>query len=1491
MIKNQKILFLTAGHVNYDCYINFYKTLVQMFSTVLSYDYVEQAKTIGIPATNIEIIEIVKKEKPAYAFLVTHLNQIDLKTLDTLDSLGTKVVAWFSDDNWRFENYSKIFAKHIFCSISTYKCAVEKYKELGLRVIKSQWASTPDYYKKTACQFLYDVSFVGGKYGKRQENIEYLIKAGIPINIFGKGFNDFLAFDKMIKVFNESRINLNFSDSPHEGFGLQIKGRVFEIAMCGGFLLTEYTEGIEEYFEIGKEIVCFTSLDEAVEKIKYYLTHEDARRKIAEAGHIRALKDHTWRERLETIFNQIEQQINKEQIVSIIPSRPRYEEAFHGDNYLLAFCDSILYKSEVFVETGTYYGHTSEYVARTFKHLQVYSCEPKPEHFIEATKKLAPFTKQVTLFQDTSLSFLQGLIQKNPTIVDKEVVFWLDAHSFGYNWPLLDEIKFITKTFIKAHIFIDDFKIPGKPVFQHDKTDDYECAWETIYEHLYTGKKYTIHFPDYIEKTSTHHPLVGWILIEFGHNKIQIPTSIKKNIKSIDYPYLEEVQVNARKEKNSSMNILLTTSAAPSQTPFSTTEKRPPIGIGFLISVLKNAGHNVFFIDNYLQPSDFLETGYLRQNDIDYVGIYANTICFRDTLRMLYKLEWFRQTNRWNGKIVVGGPHTTVCPDTIPDFVDFVVKGEGEQAILDIVEEKIKNRIVETPRIENLDKLSPPAWDYFVNLPYDWGGTFFTEKPIFVVNSSRGCPFRCSYCSVGSIWGKKYTAFSAERIVSDIEYLINHYGAKGIYFREDNFTLNKNRLNKFCNLMIEKKFNIPWACESRVSSINRQNIKLMKEAGVCGFYFGVESGSQRVLDFVKKDITLAQTRETFKLCHEYGIKSAASIIVGVPTETEEELNQTLALVAEIKPTVTWFNVFTGIPNSELYKYTIKNNLYEFIDDRGLVYLKGHNKFTKRFYHGNWDAEIPTITPQISVVMSVHNGEQYLKEAVQSILRQSYQDFEFIIIDDGSTDKTSEIIKSFNDFRIKVITNSENLGLTKSLNKGAKTAKGKYIARMDADDISLPHRFEVQTAFLEKNPQYALVGSSYYQINSTGKIVAYTGVLTKNLEIRSGLLKQNWFGHGSVMIRKSAFIDCNGYDEEFEYAQDYDLWLRLSEQFKIANIEEPLYEWRSTPTGISTLKKDKQVYYANLAVSLAKIRNIVVSVIVPTYNRPEMLREALKSVFAQTHRNFEIIVINDAGIDVKDIIAGFNINNIIIYLQHIENKGLAAARNSGLKIAKGKYITYLDDDDVFYPDHIETLVTFLENSEYKIAYTDAVRVDQILKKSGGYGNIVNGVYMSRDFSREALLKNNIAPIHCFMHEKSCLEGNIIFDEKLSSHEDWDLWIKLSKKYDFKHIKKNTVEYRHRTEGFTQLSNPVNLEFSKTGKIVQDKYREERILPLQSVKTPKAMENMVVLKTRKIYKWLFEGKKYTFEKGKPVVMPLSYVAILKQKRDDNGKSLFE
>lgn len=922
-----------------------------------------------------------------------------------------------------------------------------------------------------------------------------------------------------------------------------------------------------------------------------------------------------------------------------------------------------------------------------------------------------------------------------------------------------------------------------------------------------------------------------------------------------DIPKFSCEQKSVNHPQKGTSNILLMTSAAPAQSPFSTKEKRPPIGIGFLISILRNAGHKTFFIDNYLQPSDFLETNYLQENEIDYVGIYANTICFRDTLRMLHELEHLRQTHKWKGRIIVGGPHTTVAAHTIPNFVDYIVQGEGEQAILDIVDGKVTDRVVSYPRIENLDALPMPAWDYFVNLPYDWGIDSFEDKPVFTMNTSRGCPFRCTFCSVGSVWGKRYTCFSAERIVSDIEYLIKHYGAKGIYFREDNFTLNEQRLRKFCNLLIEKEVKISWACESRVSNLSRDLVWLMSRAGAKGFYFGVESGSQRILDFLQKDITVEQIENTFKWCHEFNVKTAASIIVGVPGETESDHHQTNELLKKISPTVTWFNIFVGIPDSSLYRFVLNNRLYQYIDDRGLVYLEGHNSKVERYYGSRWNACIPdteenkdwTVKPKVSVLICVYNGEKYISQALESIYNQTYQDFEVIIVDDGSTDGTSDILVEMKDSRTFIYRNAQNKGLTKSLNLGLKLCRGRYIARMDADDISLPRRFEKQVEFLGKNSDYALVGSSYYQMSEDGKIVSLIKVLTGDSEIREGLKNQNWFGHGTVMIRRDCLSKLEGYDERYKLAQDYDLWIRVAEKYKVDNIGEPLYCWRTVPSRISNTKKEEQEHYKNLAMSEAenrrKSRNVVmkgnikrskvseekfspmVSVIVPTYNRPVLLAKSLKSILNQTYQNFEIIVVNDGGSDVENIIADLNSNRNIIYTAHALNKGLAAARNTAIKMAKGKYIAYLDDDDIYYPEHLEELCTFLENTDYKVAYTEAYRAYQ-KKVNGKYVVTERITPYTVDLDRDQLLVCNLFPVLCVMHEKSCLDEIGYFDESLPTHEDWDLWIRMSRKFEFFHIKKVTAEVTWRTDGTTMTSRK-RADFLRIPEIIYKKYEKYAI----------------------------------------------------------------
>lgn len=199
----------------------------------------------------------------------------------------------------------------------------------------------------------------------------------------------------------------------------------------------------------------------------------------------------------------------------------------------------------------------------------------------------------------------------------------------------------------------------------------------------------------------------------------------------------------------------------------------------------------------------------------------------------------------------------------------------------------------------------------------------------------------------------------------------------------------------------------------------------------------------------------------------------------------------------------------------------------------------------------------------------------------------------------------------------------------------------------------------------------------------------------------------------------------------------------------------------------------------------------------------MLVDALNSVLSQNYKPLEIIVVNDAGRNIEEVINRFKTKDNIIYRQHEINKGLAAARNTGVQIARGKYIAYLDDDDIFYPDHIETLVDHLKNSPSKIAYTDAYRAHQIMK-NGKYVITKKDLPYSFDFDYDRILTENFIPVLCILHEKSCLQEIGLWDANLRRTEDWDLWIRMSRKYQFAHIKKSTCEFRWRTDGSSMMN---------------------------------------------------------------------------------------
>ena len=225
-------------------------------------------------------------------------------------------------------------------------------------------------------------------------------------------------------------------------------------------------------------------------------------------------------------------------------------------------------------------------------------------------------------------------------------------------------------------------------------------------------------------------------------------------------------------------------------------------------------------------------------------------------------------------------------------------------------------------------------------------------------------------------------------------------------------------------------------------------------------------------------------------------------------------------------------------------------------------------------------------PTISVIMSVFNEgtrERFLREAIESILNQTFADFEFLIVNDGSTDSSLEIIQSYQDKRIRVINNEENIGLTRSLNKAIRQARGEYIARQDADDISLPNRFEEQIKYFEEHPGVALLGTSVYRIDEQGKVLGRIIVPAKP---GRSLLRENQFNHGSTMFKREAVKRLGGYNELLRYSQDYELWVRLAKYYEVSNLTQVLYGLRFHRENIRSLKREEAALYGLLAIRLA-----------------------------------------------------------------------------------------------------------------------------------------------------------------------------------------------------------------------------------------------------------------------------------------------------------------
>ena len=386
-----------------------------------------------------------------------------------------------------------------------------------------------------------------------------------------------------------------------------------------------------------------------------------------------------------------------------------------------------------------------------------------------------------------------------------------------------------------------------------------------------------------------------------------------------------------------------------------------PIGLAYLAAVLKNAGYEVSIFDvdaiqkgTGLDFSDeYRKLELFRQGlnddthpiwqDIkevledfspDLVGITAITTKFGSVLKTAQIIKKYNPEVR----LIAGGPHPTfLSEETLKNKdIDIVVRGEGETTFLNLIKTLRNNKSLRDVKgisfrqngkirhnppqefIKDLDEVPFPARD---SLMYQQN---YTSEDMGAIMTSRGCPFNCSYCC--HMWQKRVRNRSIDNVVQEIREVKQRYSTSQFEFKDDTFTLNRKRIMGLCERLISEKLKINWGCTTRVDLLDEELIKKMKKAGCNIVKIGIETGSEKILKETKKGVTFEQMRKTAKLLNKHRIFWSGYFMVGLPTETEEDIRKTYEFMKELNPYYAGLGVYNPFPQTDLFEQGVQMGL-------------------------------------------------------------------------------------------------------------------------------------------------------------------------------------------------------------------------------------------------------------------------------------------------------------------------------------------------------------------------------------------------------------------------------------------------------------------------------------------------------------------------------------------------------------------------------------
>ncbi len=371
-------------------------------------------------------------------------------------------------------------------------------------------------------------------------------------------------------------------------------------------------------------------------------------------------------------------------------------------------------------------------------------------------------------------------------------------------------------------------------------------------------------------------------------------------------------------------------------------QPNPPIGLGYLAAVLEKEGYKIFIIDcgllniSYNKVIEYL----IRINPL-LIGISSMTVHYNEMKKLSRSIKEHSQLK--NIPIVLGGVHVSFLPEeSLKECnADFVIIGEGERTICELSNalrdkaslNEIKGLVfksngeikINKPRelIENIDELPLPAWHLIPPdiYPQDPHGHEYIRAPYAPILTTRGCPYKCTYCASTNLWGNKFRRRNPKYVVDEIELLVERYGVREIHIWDDNFTLNKKHVLDICDELLKRKLDIKLKCPNgvRIDTLDEGILLKMKTTGFYQITIAVESGSQRVLDSVNKKLDLKRVPKVVKLLRKIGIVSRGFFILGLPAETINSLHETLQYSSKLGLDFASFFIAQPIPGSKIFE--------------------------------------------------------------------------------------------------------------------------------------------------------------------------------------------------------------------------------------------------------------------------------------------------------------------------------------------------------------------------------------------------------------------------------------------------------------------------------------------------------------------------------------------------------------------------------------------